>query len=142
MKGKLIYLKINGKYFVFDKESKDEFDKFNDDLFRVTVYNGYLARHLKCQDESKVTFFHEWFMREEIEKFREEHDYWKAGKVHVHHTTYCKRINIKRYLGIFTEDEHEKFHGGYAGIKWIYDDEDWEKDLNSIGEDDENGNGI
>ena len=127
VKDEAIYLNIEGKYFVFDEESKREFDKFNNDLFKIIIKNGYLARHFKGQDDSKAEFFHEWLMREEIEKFREKNEIWKKGKVHVHHLTYCKRINIQKYLKILTEEKHNIFHSGYYGIKYLYDSN--EKDI-------------
>jgi hypothetical protein len=120
-----IFLKIKGKFFVFDEESKKDYDQFNNDLFNIVIINGYLARELKCG--GKITFFHEWLMRAEVEKFKENNNL--SEHLQIHHTTFCKRINIRRYLKIITKEQHKRLHGGsYGGLKYVYDDNDIESE--------------
>ena len=124
---KAIFKKIDGKYFVFDKESLKEFDRFKHRLFNIFIMNGYLARYTKCNVD-KITFFHEWLMREKVENFREENDDWKKGNVHIHHITFCKRINIKRYLKVTTKKQHYDFlHAGYRGVRFLENEDSNDK---------------
>ena len=122
IKEKLIYKRIKGKFFVFDNESLKEFEDFSDNLHNVILIKGYLARELKG-DKTYTTFFHEWLMREKVEEFKEKNEIWGKWKVHIHHITFCKRINVKKYLKILTDEEHNKLHKGYYGLKYILDED-------------------
>ena len=107
----MIIEKIHGKHFVFDKESYEEYKKFKDDDYFITfLENGYLCRYPKW-DREKVSpknfqFFHIWLMNDELEKFKEYHE----GPIHIHHLTWCKRINIKKYLLITLKKVHTNIH--------------------------------
>jgi len=99
-------LKIEGKYFVFDKESLKEFNEyFNNDSYIVFLENGYLCRRPKWDKEispRNFQFFHRFLIQDEI---------LKRGKLsEVHHLTWCKRINIKKYLKLISKEEHETLH--------------------------------
>jgi len=90
----------------------EEYKKFNNELFRIVIENGYLARILKTlSEDNKICFFHEWLMREDVEKFRDNNKEWKKGIVHIHHLTFCKGVNIKKYLKVMMGDKHYSLHG-------------------------------
>lgn len=116
---KIITKKIKGHYFIFDKESLEEYKKFDDYLFNITIINGYLAREMKC-DKEKITFFHEWLIREQVEEFKEKYKLFGKNDIEVHHITMCKRINIKKYLQPHLKKDHRTImHGGYYGKPWL-----------------------
>lgn len=116
-----ILKKIKGKYFVFDKESLTEFEQFDDGLHEIVIIDGYLARRQKGRG-GVITFFHRWLMQREVENFAEEKD-TTEDKIEVHHTTFCKKINIKSCLEPITKTEHQKRHRGYFGIDYLIKEE-------------------
>ena len=100
------YVEIKGKIFIFDKESYEEYKNFKNSLYKIGIIDGYLARRLKG-DLDHVTYFHRWLMQREVEEFCEKQD---CAQADVHHLTYCKKINIKRYLTPVTREQHKKMH--------------------------------
>jgi len=127
--GEITILKIEGKHFVFDKESLKEYNEnFDDDYHIIFIENGYLCRYPKWDKEEmkpkNFTFFHIYLMEEEMDNYLEENPD-KEGPLQAHHLTMCKRINIKKYLKVLTKDEHiNKLHNGYYGLTWLEFD-DW-----------------
>ena len=116
-----IACRIQGRIFIFDKESFAEYQTFKKGPSRIEIINGYLAR-VPPGENSEPVFFHEWLMREVGEgRFR--------GDLQIHHTTYCKKINIKKYLRRVTKKEHEILHGGYSGLRLMRDDIEIEIDM-------------
>jgi len=99
-------LKIEGKHFVFDKESLKEYKEyFNDDYHIIFLENGYLCRCPKWDKNANprnFQFFHRFLMEKELSE--------KGKDLHVHHLTWCKRINIKKYLIILPEKDHTITH--------------------------------
>ncbi|GAH59144.1 unnamed protein product [marine sediment metagenome] len=99
-------LKIEGKHFVFDKESLREYlEYFDDDYSKIFLEDGYLCRCPKWDfnmNPKKFQFFHRFLMEKELLQ--------RGGKVHVHHLTWCKRINIKKYLLVIAKETHKDIH--------------------------------
>ncbi len=108
--------KFKGKIFIFDKESYNEFKKFQTTHW-IDVEDGYLIGERKNEPD-KWDFFHVWLMQEEVQLKKK---YFKD--IEVHHTTYCKRINMRKFLKALTKKEHNKLHWSeipghtYGGIK-------------------------
>lgn len=104
--GEIIVLKIEGKHFVFDKESLKEYNEyFNEDFHIIFLENGYLCRRPKWDktiNPKNFQLFHRFLMEKELTE--------KGKDLHVHHTTWCKRINIKKYLMIIPKKEHTIMH--------------------------------
>jgi len=115
-------LEIEGKHFVFDKESLNEYKEYFDDCNHIIfLENGYLCRRPKWDKNTNpknFQFFHRFLMEKELLE--------KGEDSHIHHLTWCKRINIKKYLIIVPKIEHILIHSyelhdtGYmAQSKWL-----------------------
>jgi len=104
--GEIIVLEIEGKHFVFDKESLKEYKEcFNDDFHIIFLENDYLYRRPKWDKEmnsKNFQSFHRFLMEKELSE--------KGENSHVHHLTWCKRINIKKYLVVIPKDNHTIMH--------------------------------
>lgn len=104
--GEITILKIDGKHFIFDKESLKEYNEyFKNDFFIIFLENGYLCRRPKWDKDAKpknFQFFHRFLMEKELSE--------KGEDSHIHHLTWCKRINIKKYLIIIPAKEHTIMH--------------------------------
>ena len=99
-------LEIEGKHFVFDKESLNEFNEyFADDFHIIFLDNGYLCRRPKWDKDINLKnfkYFHRFLMDNELSE--------KGQDFQVNHLTWCKRINIKKYLIVVPKDVHDRLH--------------------------------
>lgn len=109
---KAIVKRVKGKVFVFDEESYKEFKKF-EILYHIEVNDGYLEGEKKGDPDNYIGF-HVWLMKGEVQSFKRD----AIDKVNVHHLTFCKRINIKKFLRVVTRQQHLKLHGDYFGHGW------------------------
>lgn len=104
---------VDGKHFVFDKESLREFEEyFITDSHYIFLEGGYICRRPKWDKDAKpknFTFFHRFLIEKDLFDYENNNPEAKRP-LQVHHLTWCKRINIKKYLKILPKDIHEIIH--------------------------------
>ena len=112
---------IEGKHFVFDKESLREFEEYFDDgLHIIFLENGYLCRRPRWDkniNPKNFQLFHRFLMDNKL--------FEKGESFQVHHLTWCKRINTKKHLIVIPKDIHDRMHEKRLGDRSLMKQSKW-----------------
>jgi len=102
-----IKCKLKGITFLLDEKGYNFFnEKFIISSYgKVTIKDNYLA----LKQDNSFSYFHRWFMQEEVKDFCAKND-CDPKEVHVHHIDLTKTNNKKENLKVMFIEDHKKLH--------------------------------